>query len=510
MKIILIPKLAFWSSLCLLLSISYPSSASLVKEEERKVKVTLEKPTFVSTGDIFALRVSLSGIHDGTNNKPKPDKEVEVEVELEHNIEVYLRNKLEFYGGNGRFLQRKVIQVGSNSSTSSVGVEFLIRAIARKQELVHFQVRVREMNQIIGIESPYLTVGRPGIEWLLTNYRLIDFRKNRRMEVELFDKASYPAGLQDDEIYGRSIQLSLNPFRFTLKELEWKYYNQLHYNPEPKDGVDIFDMRLQGLQNKLMQIEIYFLLKERAVRKPLELPSHFKEDVNSTRGDLLRNLEPDIMFLMEFWNEEGGHFSGCSRNVSCREIEATAGALKSLPLMNRWADLVEVNKTVLGMAAKYLHKISSGVKDKVTMEQLLDISIALITFNDCSMKGEKLELTPLINWLIASFDFTHKHSPLLNKFTFVLSKIWHSRAEEFLSKVEQNSKVSGENGRHWDNSVEGTAYALRSYLLQRKEMDSILPIVRWLVEKYYQNGEIHQPNPREVEIHHLNILTVNY
>jgi hypothetical protein len=506
MKIILIPKLAFWPSLCLLLHTSYPSSASLVKAEEQKVKVTLEKPSFVSTGDIFALRVSLSGIHDGTNNKPKPDKEVEVEVELEHDTEVYLRNKLEFYGGNGRFLQRKVIQIGSiNSSTSSVGVEFLIRAIATKQELVFYQVRVREMNQIIGYKYSSLTVDPPGIQWLLTNYRLIDFRKKRRMEVELFDKASYPAGLGDDEIYGRNIQFSLSPFHFPLEEFKWKHFNQLHYNTDEKDSVDIFDMGLQGLQNKLMQIEVYYL-RERRIKKNLELPSHVKEDRNNSTRDLLRNLKPDIMFLMEFWNEEGGHFSGCSRNVSCREIEATAGVLKSLPLLNRWGNLgalVEGNKTELGLAANYLHKISYGAKDEVTMEQLLDISIALITFNDYSLdETEKLDLTPLINWLVASFDFTHKNSPLLNKFTFVLSKIEHSRAEEFLSKVEQNSKVSGENGRHWDNSVEGTAYALRSYLLQRKEMDSILPIVRWLVEKYYQNGEIHQPNPREVEIHH--------
>jgi hypothetical protein len=50
---------------------------------------------------------------------------------------------------------------------------------------------------------------------------------------------------------------------------------------------------------------------------------------------------------------------------------------------------------------------------------------------------------------------------------------------------------SSVNQKHWDNSLEVTAYALCCYLIQQgiDDMDIVLLLIDWVVQKYCQNEE---------------------
>jgi hypothetical protein len=506
MKIIPLPKLITFS-LFSALSISIPAATVKAEELQPNFNITLHYPSIVSTGDIFALRVSVSDINNnGTNIHSKSGNHDEVLIEVQLDLsssEEAFPTKIQFYGGNGTAAavqQRQAIQVGNSSRLAAA--EFLLRAISSKSVDATFHVSVREMNtkessslreRELGIldpqESGTLTVNPPGIQWELTRDRLLDFTKeNTSIQLELFDQSSYPAPFRGDEVLDRFFAISPSPnspIIFAVHDLAESQFNV----SKEEDRITLFDIRLHSFQGNLLVISLIY-----SVRRSLNSSGIIPPDVDENLRNATRALEAQIPYLSEFFNEEGGFFSGCSPNVSCREIEATAAALNALSMAKRWTN--EVNTTVVEKAAHYLQSSFLNDKEgKLTLEQLLDTSIALTSFNEAAFNLTKLDLNPMLNGILTSFNFTHQHSSYLSKLTFLLLRSNHSRAQEYFAKLEKNSvsTISSSSGnqqqRHWDNSPVATAYALRSYLMNGAGLETVLPIVGWLVENYYQNAE---------------------
>jgi hypothetical protein len=488
MKIIPLPKLITFS-LFSALSISIPAATVKAEELERNFNITLHYPSIVSTGDIFALRVSVSSdiINNNIHSKSGNHDEVFIEVQLDlSSSEEAFPSNIQFYGGNGTagaVQQRQAIQVGNGSRLAAA--EFLLRAISSKSVDATFHVAVREMNVT---ESGTLTINPPGIQWKLIRDRLLDFTKeNTSIELELFQQSSYPAPFRGDEVFDRFFVISPNnPIIFAVTDLA---HLEEKEEEEEEDRITLFEIRLNLFQFNLLMISLHCSLM-RSHNSSETIPFEFDEGLRN----LTTALEAQIPHLSKFFNEEGGYFSACSPNASCREIEATAAALNALSMAKRWTN--EVNTSVVEKAANYLQSSFLNDKEgKLTLEQLLDTSIALTSFNEAAFNLTKLDLNPMLNWILTSFNFTHQHSSYLSKLTFLLLRSNHSRAQEYFAKLEKNSvsTISSSSGnqeqRHWDNSPVATAYALRSYLMNGAGLETVLPIVGWLVENYYQNAE---------------------
>jgi hypothetical protein len=77
-------------------------------------------------------------------------------------------------------------------------------------------------------------------------------------------------------------------------------------------------------------------------------------------------------------------------------------------------------------------EISYGVKHKLTIDKLLDISIALISFNEnATINQTKLDINLMLNH-ISTFNYTqHQQHSVLLKLTFMLLKSNNSRAVEY-------------------------------------------------------------------------------
>jgi hypothetical protein len=489
MKIIPIPKLiGFWPSLAALYSISsYLSSSPFVTGEELQtlwdVKVTVEKPSIVSTGDIFAFRVRVSELIYGNNNVSKCGDQVEVELDLLDREEASSPiAACGCYGGNGNNVtavpQRQVVQVGNDSSAAV----FLLRAISSEPNNVWFQVRVRVLNEtMLDWNHPELVrIKPPGLEWKVTEDRLIDFTKTKRVELQLFDQRNYPADLRGEEVYDKYITISLQLTHFFYAEVlsEVEALRPFNY----ADRVGIFDVQLLSVQSRLLVLELAPSLMRKLAAGSLAQLQPLQE--------LTSNLENEIELLNEFQTVGYGYFSGCSPTLTCRELEATTAALNALSMAKKWTK--KVNESALEKAANYLQ--IRYVNDKegklLTVEQLLDMGIAFISFNENAKLNEtKLELHPLCNRILTSFNFTHKNSSLLlSKLTFLLFKSNHSTAEEYFTQLEKNSSGNQEQ-RHWNNSLEATAYALRVYLMKGQGLETLLPIVSWLLQHPSQSRD---------------------
>jgi hypothetical protein len=490
MKIIPLPKLITFS-LFSALSISIPAATVKAEELERNFNITLHYPSIVSTGDIFALRVSVSSDiinNNGSNihSKSANHHEVFIEVQLDLSSEEAFPSNIQFYGGNGTAAavqQRQAIQVGNGSRLAAA--EFFLRAISSKSVDATFHVAVPEMNVT---ESGTLTINPPGIQWKLIRDRLLDFTKeNTSIELELFEQSSYPAPFRGDEVLDRFFVISPNnPIIFAVTDLA---HLEEEEEEEEEDRITLFDIRLNSFQYNQLAISLLY-----SVMRSLNSSGTIPLESDEVLRNLTRVLEAQIPHLSKFFNEEGGYFSGCSQNVSCREIEATAAALNALSMANRWTN--EVNTTVVEKAANYLQSSFLNDKEgKLTLEQLLDASMSLTSFNEAAFNLTKLDLNPMLNRILTSFNFTHQHSSYFSKLSFLLLQSNHSRAQEYFAKLEKNSvgRISSSAGnqeqRHWDNSPVATAYALRSYLMNGAGLETVLPIVGWLVENYYQNAE---------------------
>jgi hypothetical protein len=489
MKIIPLPKLITFS-LFSALSISIPAATVIKAEElERNFNITLHYPSIVSTGDIFALRVSVSSdiINNNIHSKSGNHDEVFIEVQLDlSSSEEAFPTKIQFYGGNGTAAavqQRQAIQVGNGSRLAVA--EFFLRAISSESVDATFHVAVREMNVT---ESGTLTINPPGIQWILIRDRLLDFTKENTtsIELELFQQSSYPAPFRGDEVFDRFFVISPSPngpIIFAVADLA-----QLEVEEE-EDRITLFEIRLNLFQFNLLMISLHCSLW-RSHNSSETIPFEFDEGLRN----LTTALEAQIPHLSKFFNEEGGYFSACSPNASCRELEATAAALTALSMAKRWTN--EVNTSVVEKAAHYLQSSFLNDKEgKLTLEQLLDSNIALTSFNEAGFNLTKLDLNPMLNRILTSFNLPHQHSSYFSKLSFLLLKSNHSRAQEYFAKLEKNSvgRISSSSGnqeqRHWDNSPVATAYALRSYLMNGAGLETVLPIVGWLVENYYQNAE---------------------
>jgi hypothetical protein len=486
MKIISIPKLiAFWPSLAALYSISsYLSSPPSITAEELQtlcdVKVTVEKPSIVSTGDIFAFRVRVSELICG-NNVSKSCDQVEVELDLLDREEPSSPIAAGFYSGNGNNItavpQRQVVQVGNDSSAAV----FLFRAISSEPNNVWFQVRVRGMNaRMLDWNHPELVrIKPPGMEWKVTEDRLIDFTKRKRVELQLFDQTNYPAEYRGEEVYDKYITISLQPSHFFYAELlsEVEALRPFNY----ADRVRIFDVQLLSVQSRLLVLELAPSLMRKLAHGSLAQLQPIEE--------LTSNLENEIELLNEFQTVGYGYFSGCSPTLTCRELEATTAALNALSMAKKWTK--KVNESALEKAANYLQlHFVNDQEGKLTMEQLLDMGIAFISYNENAKLNErKLELHPLCNRILNSFNFTHQHSSLLlSKLTFLLFKSNHSTAEQYFTQLEKNSS-GNQVQRHWNNSLEATAYALRVYLMKGQGLETLLPIVGWLLQHPSQSRD---------------------
>jgi hypothetical protein len=488
MKIIPIPKLiAFWPSLAALYSISsYLSLSPFVTAEELQtlcdVTVTVEKPSIVSTGDIFAFRVRVSELIYG-NNVSKSGDQVEVELDLlDREEEASSPIAAGFYSGNGNNItavpQRQVVQVGNDSAAAAV---FLFRAISTEPNNVWFQVRVRGMNgRMLDWNHPELVrIKPPGLEWKLTEDKLIEFTKTKRVELQLFDQTNYPADLRGEEVYDKYITTSLQPSHFFYAEALSAVEAMRPFNYA--DSVGIFDVQLLSVQSRLLVLELAPSLMRKLAHGSLAQLQPIEE--------LTSNLEKEIDLLNDFQTVGYGYFSGCSPTLTCRELEATTSALAALSMAKKWTK--KVNESALEEAANYLQLHFVNEKEgKLTMEQLLDMGIAFISYNENAKLNErKLELHPLCNRILTSFNFTHQHSSLLlSKLTFLLFKSNHSRAEQYFTELEVNSSGNQEQ-RHWNNSLEATAYALRVYLMKGQGLETLLPIVGWLLQHPSQSRD---------------------
>jgi hypothetical protein len=492
MKIIPIPKLiAFWPSLAALLSISYPSPPFVTAEELQTlcdVKVTVEKPSIVSTGDIFAFRVRVSELTCGNNNVSKSGDQVEVELDfLDREEEASSPIATGFYGGNGNNItavpQRQVVQVGNDSAAAV----FLLRAISTEPNNVWFQVRVRGMNaRMLDWNHPELVRTKPpDMEWKVTEDRLIEFTKTKRVELQLFEQRNYPAEYRGEEVYDKYITISLQPSHFFYAELLSEVEAMRPFNYA--DRVGIFDVQLLSVQSRLLVLELAPSLMRKLAHGSLAQLQPLQE--------LTSNLENEIELLNEFQTVGYGYFSGCSPTLTCRELEATTAALAALSMAKKWTK--KVNESALEKAGNYLqlHFVNEKEGKLLTMEQLLDMGIALTSFNKAGFNLTKLDLNPMLNRILTSFNFTHQHSSYLSKLTFLLLQSNHSRAQEYFAKLEKNSvgTISSSSGnqeqRHWDHSLEATAYALRVYLMKGIGLETLLPIVSWLLQHPSQSRD---------------------
>jgi hypothetical protein len=469
-----------------------------------KFFLTLEKPSVVCTGDSFVLRVSVAAQYTDNRNESTNNKRVEVEVELDDDDGVIL-DKIKFLHGYETIQRKSLLFSLNGSSFKSTVLLFVLSAISTKATNAYFDVRIREGSSgtiLHSLTNEKVEVVPPGIEGNLVEVSLVQLLANNRVEMKIFDKTRYPVGLEGDQIHDRSVFTSPFIFLESISSVENRFFDELDYSST--DSLKLFHIELQAFQLKLWQLRAIPPMGEILNRMGILPPNYIKDNFERQKN----KVQMQIPSLMEYFNvndEEGGSsgfFSGCSPKFSCgRELEATAAAVNCLSSAHKLT--VNVNGSVVESGVKYLVSYGEMHNDNITIEQRLDIIMALISFNDAGFNYTTTELDKnnsgsqeqstsmiiheLTEQLLIMANLTLlEGSPLLSKLTFILIQTNHSRAGEYFTKLQENSEQdrnSNGNTQNWANSSTSTAYALLCYLRQGKDTESVLPIVRWLVEK---------------------------
>jgi hypothetical protein len=465
-----------------------------------KFFLTLEKPSVVCTGDSFVLRVSvvMAQYPDNPNESTNNNKRVEIEVELDNDNGATL-DKIKFLHGYETIQRKSLLFSLNGSSFKSTVLSFVLSAISTKATNAYFDVRIREVSSgtiLHSLTNEKVEVVPPGIEGNLVQVSLVQLLANSRVEMKIFDKTRYPVGLEGDQIHDRSVFTSPFIFLESISSVENRFFDELD-----SDSLKLFHIELQAFQLKLWQLRATPPMGEILNRMGILPPNYIKDNFESQKN----KVQMQVPSLMEYFNvnDEGkgsfGFFSGCSPKLSCgKELEATAAAVNCLSSAHKLT--VKVNGSVVESAVKYLVSYGEMHNDNITIEQRLDIIMALISFNDAGFNyttqldknnsGSQEQSTSMIinelteQLLIMANLTLLEGSPLLSKLTFILIQTNHSRAGEYFTKLQENSEQdSNGNTQNWANSSTSTAYALLCYLRQGKDTESVLPIVRWLVEK---------------------------
>jgi hypothetical protein len=421
-----------------------------------KFFLTLEKPSVVCTGDSFVLRVSVAAQYpDNRNESTNNNKRVEVEVELDDDDGAIL-DKIKFLHGYETIQRKSLLFSLNGSSFNSTVLLFVLSAISTKATNAYFDVRIREIDddETVGSSGTILhsltnekvEVVPPGIEGNLVEVSLVQLLANIRVEMKIFDKTRYPVRLEGDQIHDRSVFTSPFIFLESISSVENRLFDELDYSST--DSLKLFHIELQAFQLKLWQLRATPPMGEILNRMGILPPNYIKDNFERQKN----KVEMQVPSLMEYFNVN--HFSGCSPNVSCgRELEATAAAVNCLSSAHKLA--VKVNGSVVESGVKYLVSYGEMHKDNITIEQRLDIIMALISFNDAgfnyttqldkNISGSQEQSTSMIihelteQLLIMANLTLLEGSPLLSKLTFILIQTNHSRAGEYFTKLQKNS-----------------------------------------------------------------------
>jgi hypothetical protein len=411
-----------------------------------KFFLTLEKPSVVCTGDSFVLRVSVAAQYaDNRNESTNNNKRVEIEVELDDGDGAIL-DKIKFLDGYETIQRKSLLFSLNGSSFNSTVLSFVLSAISTKATNAYFDVRIREGSSgtiLHSLTNEKVEVVPPGVDGNLVEVSLVQLLANNRVEMKIFDKTRYPVGLEGDQIHDRSVFTSPFIFLESISSVENRLFDELD-----SDRFKLFHIELQAFQLKLWQLRATPPMGEILNRMGILPPNYIKDNVERQKN----KVQLQVPSLMEYFNVN--HFSGCSPKVSCgRELEATAAAVNCLSSAHKLT--VKVNGSVVESAVKYLVSYGEMHKDNITIEQRLDIIMALISFNDAgfnyttqldkNISGSQEQSTSMIihelteQLLIMANLTLLEGSPLLSKLTFILIQTNHSRAGEYFTKLQKNS-----------------------------------------------------------------------